>query len=226
MTRADGMPARIELVIFDCDGVLVDSEPVANRIFADALIEIGLDTTYERTRREFTGRTMEQCVAAVEQRLGRPIPAGFVDRLQERTFAAFRRDLRPVPGVADALRTLGEVKTCVASSGEPEKMRLTLELTGLLPRFDGRLFSATEVGRGKPHPDLFLHAAREMDAGPESCVVVEDSVPGVRAGVSAAMAVLGYAAEDGSVELLERAGATVFRDMRDLPALLGLLPAS
>lgn len=209
---------RFALVIFDCDGVLVDSEPVANRIFTEALNDLGLPIGYDEVCREFVGLTMASCMEIVEHRMGRPVPEDFVERLQERTFAAFRRELRAVPGVREALDRI-DLPVCVASSGEPEKMRLTLGLTGLLDRFDGRLFSATEVPRGKPHPDLFLHAAAQMGVLPERCAVVEDSFHGVRAARAAAMTVFAYAPAGGR-EDLARAGARVFNDMRELPALV------
>lgn len=207
-----------ELVIFDCDGVLVDSEPVANRVFAEALRDIGLEIDYEEVCRIFIGLSMAQCMEIVERRLGRPAPAGFVERLQARTFEAFRAELRPVPGVARALERI-DLPVCVASSGEHEKMRLSLGLTGLLHRFEGRLFSATEVARGKPHPDLFLHAARSLGARPAGCVVIEDSAPGVRAARTAGMVALGYAGRTGG-QALASAGARVFHDMEELPRLL------
>jgi HAD superfamily hydrolase (TIGR01509 family) len=207
-----------ELIIFDCDGVLVDSEPVANRIFADALREIGLRMSYDEVSREFVGLSMARCVEIVEQRIGGSVHGDFVERLQQRTFSAFRSGLRAVEGVEDALRRI-ETPVCVASSGEPEKMRLTLGLTGLLPRFEGRMFSAIEVARGKPAPDLFLHAARGLDARPSRCAVIEDSVPGAQAAVAAGMRAFGYAGR-GSGESLRAAGATVFHHMSDLPRLL------
>jgi len=209
---------RWQLVIFDCDGVLVDSEPVSNRIFADALQEIGLPMDYEQVCREFIGLSMASCVHIIEERLERPVPAGFVDRLQARTFAAFERELHPVAGVAAALDRI-DVPVCVASSGEHEKMRLTLGLTGLLQRFEGRLFSATEVERGKPFPDLFLHVARRMRAEPAYCAVIEDSVHGVHAACAAEMAAFGYATPERA-QALSDAGARVFGDMQELPALL------
>jgi len=219
MNGPAGVKRPVELVIFDCDGVLVDSEPLANRIFADELAQIGLDLGEARTRHEFTGLTMDRCVEIIEQRLGHAVPDRFVERLQERTFEAFRRELRSVPGIEQALLDLDGVAVCVASSGEHEKMRLTLGLTGLLPRFDGKMFSATDVGRGKPHPDLFLHAAREMEVVPERCAVVEDSIPGVRAGVAAGMSVFAYA-KDGAEEGLSGDGVTVFCDMSELSGLI------
>lgn len=211
-----------ELVIFDCDGVLVDSEPVANRIFAEALAELGLVTSYEEVCEEFIGLTLTRCVEIVERRLGRAVPGDFVERLQRRTFDAFRRELRAVRGVADALTRI-EAPVCVASSGEHEKMRLTLGLTGLLPRFDGRLFSASEVERGKPHPDLFLHVAERMGAAPDRCAVVEDSLPGVLAARAAGMRVYGYV-ERSDAGRLQAAGAIVFDDMARLPGLLAGAP--
>jgi len=210
---------RFGLAIFDCDGVLVDSEPLSNRIFAEALAEIGLPLDYDEVCRRFIGLSMDRCVSLIEQLHGQRVPADFLPRLQERTFAAFRRELQPVPGIEAALARL-RVPACVASSGEHEKMRLTLGLTGLLSRFDGRLFSATEVAHGKPAPDLFLHAAARMGVEPRDCAVIEDSVPGVQAARAAEMEVFGYAAR-GQQDGLAAAGARVFQEMAELPGLLG-----
>jgi len=211
-----------QLVIFDCDGVLVDSEPASNRIFSEMLVDLGLATDYARVCRDFVGLSMARCLTIIEARLGRKVPAGFEVELQARTFDAFREKLDPVPGVADALDRLA-VPFCVASSGEHEKMRLTLGLTGLLPRFEGRMFSATEVEKGKPHPDLFLHAARALGVAPQACAVVEDSLPGIRAGRAAGMLVYGYSpGSDGSA--LASAGAILFREMAELPDLIGREP--
>ena len=206
------------LVIFDCDGVLVDSEPIANRVLSQALIAEGLDTTYEETTEETTGLSMDSVLAWAEGRLGRGLPADFVARVQDLTFAAFRRELGPVPGVAEALARI-ELPVCVASSGEIEKIRLSLGLTGLLARFEGRIFSATQVARGKPFPDIFLHVAETLGAAPAACAVIEDSLPGVRAARAAGMAVLGYAGV-GDGAALAAAGARAFTDMADLPDLL------
>ena len=211
--------ARWDLVIFDCDGVLVDSEPIANRVFTEALNEIGVSISYGETVRQFMGLTTEACLALVEERLGREVPARFYEDYLSRLFDAFRRELGPVPGIVSALDRI-EVPICVASNGHHEKMRLTLGLTGLLPRFEGRMFSVTEVERGKPHPDLFLHAARRMGCAPRSCAVVEDSVFGVRAACAAGMAAFGYAGETEPTALAA-AGAKVFRNMEELHELLG-----
>jgi HAD superfamily hydrolase (TIGR01509 family) len=209
---------RTELVIFDCDGVLVDSEPIANRIFSEMLCEAGLPMDYEETVRTFMGRSMPVCVQIASERLGRPLPDGFVDDFRRRTTEAFRRELRAVPGVEAALDALG-LPTCVASSGEHAKIRTTLGLTGLLGRFEGRIFSAADVARPKPFPDLFLHAARSMGAAPERCVVVEDTAIGASAGAAAGMRVLGFARVSDPAALAA-AGAQVFHDMAELPALV------
>lgn len=214
------------LVIFDCDGVLVDTELPSNRCFATALNEIGLDWSVEQTMARLVGRSMKSCIEIVERALGRPVPADFVDRLQRRTFETFRREgIAATPGLAGALDALdaAAVPFCVASSGEIEKMRLTLGLSGLLPRFERHMFSATMVPRGKPFPDLFLHAARCMGTAPAGCVVVEDAVPGVTAGRTAGMRVLAYAAAPHADRAgLGKAGGALFDDMAQLPALLGL----
>jgi HAD superfamily hydrolase (TIGR01509 family) len=208
-----------ELVIFDCDGVLVDSEPIANRVFSRMLGELGLPMDYDETVRTFVGRSAATCVQMVESRLGRPVPEGWVDAWRQRTFDAFSEELRPVEGVAEALDRIG-APFCVASSGEPAKMRFTLGMTGLLPRFEGRMFSAVEVPRGKPAPDLFLHAAGRMGAAPERCAVIEDSAVGVEAGAAAGMTVFGYAAMTAPDALRAAGAAHVFTRMDALPELL------
>lgn len=200
-----------ELVIFDCDGVLVDSDRISLRIQAEWISALGLETSYEDCVRDFLGLGM---------RLGRPLPLGWEEELDEAVREGFRRELQPVRGVVEALEEI-DLPTCVASSGSQEKMRFTLGLTGLWDRFAGRIYSADEVPRGKPAPDLFLHAASCMGTPPERCVVVEDSPFGVAGARAAGMSVLGYAPE-GAGELLEREGATVFESMVESPALLQL----
>ncbi len=215
---------KLDLVIFDCDGVLVDSEPISNRVLADALSEIGLSTTPEESMRAYMGRSWSACVEIFEARLGRALPDGFESAFTRRLEVALRAELKPVPGIHDALARIA-TPSCIASSGRPEKMRITLGLTGLWQRFEGRIFSAVEVARAKPFPDLFLHAAARMGAATRACVVVEDSPRGVEAGVAAGMHVLGYAGRTDA-RALEAAGAEVFSDMRELPERLGALPAT
>jgi HAD superfamily hydrolase (TIGR01509 family) len=208
------------LVIFDCDGVLVDSEPIANRVLAETLSSAGYPCTFAESVERFVGHNLESIMIMVEAERGQELPPDFARRVQAETFEAFRRKLRPVPEIGTALDRITH-PVCVASSGTIEKMTLTLGLTGLMPYFDGRLFSARSVPRGKPHPDLFLYAAHHTGVAPAACVVVEDSIPGTRAG----MRVLGYAGgthvgRDHGARLAA-AGAEVFTDMAALPALIG-----
>lgn len=212
-------PALFELVIFDNDGVLVDSEPISNRVMAAAISEVGLPTTTDDSMREYMGRRWEDSVAIVEQRLGRALPAEFTTRYRERRDAALAAELTPVRGVAEAIARI-PCKRCVASSGAPEKIRFTLEHTGLLHLFDGAMFSAVEVEHGKPAPDLFLHAAERMGVAPERCAVVEDTLLGIEAALAAGMRAFGYAWYFEQ-EVLSAAGATPFASMDELPGLLG-----
>ncbi len=211
------------LVIFDCDGVLVDSEPISNREMAALLAELGYPMPVEEATRLFMGNSMASCLEIIERLLGQPAPADFAQRHHERCFAAFERELQPVPGIVEALDQI-TLPTCVASGSDHTRLRKALGLTGLLPRFEGRIFSAVDVGKGKPFPDLFLHAARTLGAAPADCIVVEDTVLGVQAAVAAGMPVLGYAGRNDG-ETLAAAGARVFHDMRDLPALLQAVEA-
>ena len=206
-----------ELVIFDCDGVLVDSDRISLRIQAERISALGLEMTYEDCVREFLGLGMEATLEILAERLGRPLPEGWERELDAAVREGFRRELQPVPGVVEALEKI-ELPTCVASSGSHEKMRLTLGLTGLWDRFVGRIFSAEEVEHGKPAPDLFLHAASRMSTPPERCIVVEDSPFGVAGAKAAGMAALGFAAATPSARL-EGADA-VFTTMADLPGLV------
>ena len=213
------MAVQWDLVIFDSDGVLVDSEPIANRILNERLEAIGLPLSLEETTRAFQGRTLPVCVQIIEDVLGRPVPQDFLDDLQRRTFAAFREELAPVPGVKEALDAI-PWPVCVASSGDLLKMRTTLALAGLIVRFEGRMFSALDVPRGKPAPDLFLHAAESLGAAPARTAVVEDSPVGIQAARAAGMTAYGFAGRTDAA-LLEDAGAiAVFRDMAALPGLL------
>jgi HAD superfamily hydrolase (TIGR01509 family) len=207
-----------DLVIFDCDGVLVDSESITNSIFAEMLGELGLHFTLAEMYRTFVGLSFSECRRKIEASLGSPLPADFERSYDRRTHAALAQRVEPVRGVLDALAWLDAqgIPTCVASSGSHDKMRVTLGRTGLLPRFQGRAFSTSEVARGKPHPDIFLHAAAQFAAAPARTIVIEDSIHGIRAGVAAGMTVIGYAGANDP-ELLAAAGATyTMTDMSQL----------
>jgi len=216
-----------DLVVLDCDGVLVDSERLAVRVEARVLTELGWALTADEVVARWMGRTSEFQLGEIEARLGRAAMREFDARSTAEVHAALEEDLHPVDGVVELLDSLDAagVSTCVASSGTHDRMRRTLGLTGLLDRLSGCIFSATEVGRGKPSPDLFLHAARAMGAEPSGCVVVEDSVYGVRAGVAAGMRVLGYSGGLTSAEALAAEGARPFGHMADLVELLLPSPA-
>lgn len=218
------MPVSPELVIFDCDGVLVDSEIISSRVLSRELTALGLPLTPEDCLVEFTGITMAAAMARIEKMMGRALPEDFEATLEQKDFDAFRTELEPVPGVKAVLPALN-VPRCIASSGAIAKMRLTLGTTGLLSYFEPHLFSAQMVKHGKPAPDLFLYAAERMGAEPRRCVVVEDSAAGIDAGLAAGMRVLGFAggshANAEYEAVLQQSGAElVFRDMSDLPRLL------
>ncbi|MFD5848454.1 HAD family hydrolase [Streptomyces chartreusis] len=212
---------RYDLVIFDNDGVLVDSEPISNRLLAAYLTELGHPTSYEDSIRDYMGSAMHRIHDLVLERTGERLPEDFDDVFHARVFDAFERELKAVPGAVDVLEKLGAdgVPYCVASSGSHERIRVGHRTTGLDRYFDeGRVFSSQDVGRGKPAPDLFLHAAERMGVAPARCLVVEDSPLGVQAAVAAGMDVYGFTAMTPPAKL---AGATqLFADMGALAGLL------
>lgn len=212
---------RFTAVIFDCDGVLVDSEVLAGPILAEVLTELGLPTTQADVDRDFKGRSWEDGLDVIEGRLGHAPWPDLRERYRARLFAAFDERLRPVAGIAAALDAIS-LPYCVASSGDHERIRHGLRAAELLHRFpDAAIFSVEDVTHGKPAPDLFLHAAQRMGFDPSSTAVVEDSPAGVEAGRAAGMTVLGYA-ERTPAALLEAAGATAFAAMEELPGLLAV----
>ncbi|MFF5921597.1 HAD family hydrolase [Streptomyces flavochromogenes] len=214
---------RYDLVIFDNDGVLVDSEPISNTLLAGYLTELGHPTTYEESVRDYMGSAMHRIHELVEERSGQRLPDGFDETFHARVFAAFQAELEAVPGAGEVLKQLAEAEVpyCVASSGSHERIRVGHRKTGLDAWFpDELVFSAEDVGRGKPAPDLFLHAASRMGVAPERCVVVEDSRLGVQAAVAAGMDVYGFTAMTPEEKLAGAKG--FFGAMDELPAILGL----
>ena len=209
-----------DLVIFDCDGVLVDSEPIANRVDAEQLASIGLKLSPEEIMRKLLGRTKEGVILLAAEMLGRDLPEGFVERWDAALMEALGNEVRAIEGVAEAIRAL-RIPFCAASNSTPGRLRLSLRTSGLLPLFEGRMFSAEEVAHPKPAPDLFLHAAKTLGAEPSRCVVIEDTPTGARAATAAGMTVLGYAgAAHADRAALAREGARVFDDMTELAGLL------
>ncbi|HWH11027.1 MAG TPA: HAD-IA family hydrolase [Solirubrobacteraceae bacterium] len=210
----------IRSVIFDCDGVLVDTEPVSNSVLARLLTEAGLPTTIDDCLRYYRGRAMKAVLADAARRLGRPLAFDVGERYYAEIEPIFRRELDPVAGVVAALDRI-DLPSCVASSGPHHKMEVTLRTTRLWDRFEGRIFSATEVAAGKPAPDLFLYAAARMGFDPATTAVVEDSIAGVQAAVAAGMCALAFAGETPPAELAA-VGGLPFTDMAELPGLLGV----
>ena len=210
------------LVIFDCDGVLVDSEPITNRMIAEEMTAAGLPMTTEQSIEMFVGGTIAGVYAEAVRR-GAHLREDWVDYYYDRMIEVLAEEVEAIPGVHAALDALDHagVQYCVGSNGPVRKMAATLGRTGLWNRLVGRLYSAHDVGVAKPDPGLFLHAARAQGATPETCIVVEDSASGARAARAAGMRCLGFV-RDTPAEKLTAEGAEPFDDMAALPALLGL----
>ena len=213
------------LVIFDCDGVLVDSEPIALRLLLETLAGAGLAMDAETANARFLGRSLASMRAILAEDHGLTLSDAALEEMRGRLYAAFRAELRPVPGVAEALAGLGRA-FCVASSSQPERIELSLRVTGLWPFFEGRMFSATQVARGKPAPDLFLYAARSMGYAPAACLVVEDSRAGIAAAQAAGMRVVAFTGGSHAGNEAHRAAIAalapdaVIDDMRRLVTLV------
>jgi HAD superfamily hydrolase (TIGR01509 family) len=213
-----------ELIIFDCDGVLIDSEVIACRADAACLAEIGVPLSAEEVMQRYLGISASAMCADIEQRFGQALPADFAETLRLRVAAAFEAELAPIPGVEAVLASLPQ-RRCVASGSAPERLLHSLSLTRLLHWFEPHVFSAAQVARGKPAPDLFLFAAAAMQAAPANCIVVEDSPAGVQAAVAAGMRTIGFIGgthcRAGHTERLIAAGAhEVVGRMSCLPPLL------
>jgi HAD superfamily hydrolase (TIGR01509 family) len=209
-----------ELIIFDSDGVLVDSEKIALTVLVRAASEEGAAIGVDEAIRLFRGVKIADCVREIERRSGRSVRADFVADFRRATALAFDAELKPVEGIHTALAEI-TVPVCVASNGPMSKLTHALGLTKLLSRFEGRIFSAYEVGSWKPDPGLFLHAARTLGVHPSRCVVVEDSLSGIHAAKAAGMRVLGFTAGDpGAEQELGAVCADLFHRMSDLPGLL------
>ena len=212
-----------EMVIFDCDGVLIDSERLAVVLDMEMLAALGWQLTRAEVIERFMGRSASNMLSEIERWLGHDLPVGWIEEWDERYREKFATGLEPVAGIVEALEQI-TLTTCVASSSEHQHLRRNLGTVGLYERFEGRIFSASEVDNGKPAPDLFLHAVLRMSVEPSRCVVVEDSRYGVRAGRAAGMSVLAYAGGGMTpVDALAGPGTTVFQDMRQLPELLAHL---
>jgi len=213
------LESPFEGILFDCDGVLVDSEPIANGVLRQLLSEHGLELPLEEMSRHFMGRSIESCVEIASRMRGRALPADFAGELESRFERALRAQVEPIPG-AHALIDALEHRYAVVSSGSPNKIRTSLDACGLLARFEGRIFSVEAVRASKPAPDVYLLAAQTLGVAPERCLVVEDSPVGVQAGVAAGMTVCGFC-RDTEAASLTRAGAThLAEELADVALLL------
>jgi HAD superfamily hydrolase (TIGR01509 family) len=218
----------VPLVIFDCDGVLVDSEPISFAVLRDVLSDAGVELSESRAYRQFLGKSMASIARMIADEFALELSDDHIEDIRTRLFARFAAELQPIPGIRHVLESL-ELPHCVASSSQPERIRLSLTKTGLIDYFEPNIFSATMVSRGKPEPDLFLHAAGKMGFAPADCIVIEDSPAGIQAAHSAGMRV--FAFTGGSHATLSNlpeivAGlkpTLVFDDMKNLPELVEAL---
>jgi HAD superfamily hydrolase (TIGR01509 family) len=215
---------NFDLVIFDCDGVLVDSEVISCRAHAQTLTRHGYPITADEVLERFLGRSMRQATLEVEAELGRRLPDDFSSQTYAEIFRLFATSLEATPHVAEALEEIA-LPVCVASSGPPEKISASLNRVGLYDRFAPHIFSAVQVRHGKPAPDLFLFAAEQMQTAPARCLVIEDSIAGIEGAIAAGMPVLGFHGgshcREGYGRKLQAAGAAaIFDDMRQLPELI------
>ncbi len=224
------MAASVDLVIFDCDGVLVDSEVISCRAHAETLTRHGYPITADQVLERFLGLSDREARRVVEAEIGRRLPDNFESDINQATLKFYPDELRAIAHVGEAIAAIGRPK-CVASSGTHEKIRHGLRCAGLYGLLAPHIFSASQVERGKPAPDLFLFAAAQMQAAPERCLVIEDSVPGVTAAAAAGMTALGFHGgshcRPGHGDRLRAAGAVgTFADMRQLPGLISQMSRS
>jgi len=208
---------RFQALIFDCDGTLVDSERIAVQVLVEMAGENGVVLDLASALREFRGARMADCVKHIESLRGAPLPNDFTQEVRRRVADRFRRDLQPIAGADELLRGLS-IPICVASNGPRDKMELSLSLTGLLPYFSGRIFSAYDIGQWKPNPELFLHAARAMQVDAKACAVIEDSEPGVAAALAAGMHV--FALKNDCLSVVSSDRVTPLQSLLQLKYLL------
>lgn len=211
----------LKLIIFDCDGVLVDTEKITGSYFCRYLERCGLTINREDTISKYQGRDLKSVVTDIEAQTGVKVPDDFVDQFREETMADYKTNLLPISGIKNALDQI-PISKCVASNGPAKKMELTLGVTGLSEYFTNAIFSAYDINKWKPDPGLFLHAATKMKASPNECLVVEDSIHGAKAGISAGMKVLGFATEKNANDF-KVSGVDVFFNMDQLPELINKL---
>lgn len=207
-------------IIFDSDGVLVDSETLSAKVFQEMARELGFDLDFQKAVEQFAGISMKENLKFIREHIQGPMPEDFEQEFRKRSYEVFKTDLKAVKGIHELIAKL-DTPFCVASSGPVEKIRLNLGLVGLLDRFEDRIYSSYHIGSWKPEPGIFLYAAREMGYTPEECVVIEDSAAGIRAALAGGFMVYALAGANRK-EHFEQLGAIVFENMNELEKLLGL----
>ena len=212
----------VKCIIFDCDGVLVDTEKIGNGILLAMAQEHGFEMELEDAYRYFNGRNLKDCFRHIEEAIHQKLPENFETEYREKSFEAFKTQVKPMEGIVDFIRNIEKLKIpyCVASSGPVDKIRLNLEVAGLLDKFEDRIFSSYQIGSWKPEPGIFLHAATVMGFEVKDCIVVEDSKAGVKAGISGGFKVYGFANGFNNDDL-EEEGAELFRSYEELSEKLG-----
>lgn len=210
--------SKYKCIIFDCDGVLVDSEPIANAVLVEMANDYGANIDIEYAFKHFKGGSMQSCVDKILELIKEPLPDNFVEDYRKRSFEAFKKDVKPVEGVKHVLENLN-IPFCVASSGPVEKIRFNLELTGLLPHFENRIFSCYTINKWKPDPAVFLWAADIMKFKPNDCLIIEDSLTGLKAAKNGGFDAFGYTEHDYNNEL-ESLATRTFNDMNVLLSLI------
>jgi HAD superfamily hydrolase (TIGR01509 family) len=208
--------------------VLADSEVLSNSVLAEIVTELGVPMTVDDSYRTFMGKRLAEVIETIENVVGRKLPNDFADSYQRRTFESFRSRLRAIEGAREFLEAWSHVPQCIASSSSPERLALSLEVLNMADLFEGRVFSASNVARGKPHPDIFLHAAEQLDVSPIHCIVIEDSVGGVIAGRAAGATVLGLTAAshiqpDEDARLRQAGAHDVAPSFSELDQIIGRL---
>jgi HAD superfamily hydrolase (TIGR01509 family) len=206
--------SKYKCIIFDCDGVLVDSEPLSNQVMVDMANEYGASLDLQYAYNHFKGYYIENCIEKIETLIKKKLPKNFEKEYRRRSFEKFKNEIQPVEGIVELIKNI-TIPFCVASSGPEHKIKLNLELTGLLPYFENKIFSCYTIGKWKPEPDVFLWAAETMGFQPNECVVIEDSITGVKAALAGGFDVFGYTAHDYSKELESKATMT-FKRINDL----------
>lgn len=210
--------SKYKCIIFDCDGVLIDSEYIAIGVLVDMANYLGANMNFEKSLIDLKGKALNVCMELISNRIDKPLPINFKVDYRINTFEAFRKDIKPIKGIKNVVKNL-DIPFCVASSGPENKIRLNLEITGLLPFFEGNIFSCYAIQKWKPEPNVFLWAAETMGFKPSECLVIEDSVSGVRAAKAGGFDVFGYTEHDYNNQLLPEA-TNIFDSMDNLLEML------